>query len=368
MKITCSKESLIKILGTCGNVISTKNNISILSNVLIEAKDSRVKIKARETTMDFFGDIGADITKEGAVSVYCDRLYSIIRKLPGDEIVIESNKEHLVTIQPVGNNNIIYHLKGVNAEKFPPIKTIEDIDFFSIKQSLFIEMINKTKFAVSITENRRFVSGILFEKYEDTLRMVATDGKRMAFIKKAVDLPNLENVNIIVPPKVLLEVVKLCSGNGDVLIALTKENIYINIDNSYFISNLLEAVFPPYEKVIPKNQDKFFKINRKEFNDSIDRISLLGDKESHKIILSVDQERMKIFTENITLGSGEEIIPVEYEFEPIKIAFNYVYLLEVLAVLKNEKVVIRFNNPKGTITIHEENDNDYICIMIPMSI
>jgi DNA polymerase III subunit beta len=367
MEIICSKESLIKVLTIAESVISTKNSISILSNVLIESFGDKIKISASETTLNFYAEISGEIIKEGSISVYCNRLYSIVRKLEGDEIEISSDENNVVTIKPKDKKTSKYDLKGIDANKFPPINTSEGIEFFSIKQEIFTEMVKKTIFAISNTESRRFVSGILFEKIENSIRMVSTDGKRLAFVKKDIDTLT-DNYNIIVPPKILNEVMKLCTGNGDLNIALNNKNIFIKINNFCFISNLLEGNFPPYEKVIPKDQPKNFIVNRKDFFNSIDRISLIGDKESHKIILSLADGNLRIFTENIAFGSGEEIIPIEYSGEEFEIALNYIFITDVLNVLTQDKIIVEFKDSQNTITIREHGNDDYIYIMMPMSI
>ena len=368
MKIICSKESILKVLGIAESVISTKNSISILSNVLIETINGKVKISASETSLNFFAEINAEIIEEGSVSVYCNRLYSIIRKMDGDEIDIESNDQNVVSVKPKDSNKCNYNLKGIDSAKFPPIKLSDDLNFFSIKQTIFTEMTRKTIFSVSASESRRFVSGILFEKTDNNIKMISTDGKRLAFISKEVSSLNIDNYSIIVPIKILTEILKLCSDNGDIQIAFSNKNISMKIDNFNFISNLLEGNFPPYEKVIPKDQTGYLLVDKKVFYSSLDRISLMGDKESHKIILSISKNQMKIFTENIAFGSGEEIIPVEYDGEKLNIALNYSFVTEVLNVISKEKVIIEFKDPQSTITIREKDDNDYIYIMMPMSI
>ena len=367
MKTTCSKESLLKILGIAESVISTKNSISILSNILINAKENKIKISACEAKLNFFGFIGADIQEEGSISVNCNKFYSIAKKLPGEEISIVLEKENILIIKPKGNNKIQYKLKGIDSEKFPSIKEIEDIKFFSLKQDIFSDMIRKTIFSVSQNENRRFVSGIYFEKHENALKMVATDGKRLSFIKKDIKTPNNLDKGIIIPPKILNETIKLCTGNGDLQLALTDKNIYIKIDNFSFISNLLEGNFPPYEKVIPYNQNIMMKIDKMQLFQSLDRISQISDKESHKINFSISEKSLKITSEDVSIGSGEEIIPVESNTKDFNIYLNYLFVTEALNVIKNEKVIFEFKDPKNTIVFREENNDDFIYIMMPMT-
>lgn len=368
MKIICSKESIIKVLNIAESVISTKNNISILSNVLIETKMDKIKISACETTLSFFAEIGAEIIEDGSISVYCNRLYSIIKKLESDEIEISSDEQNMVSIKPKNSKKSLYNLNGISSEKFPPVKPIEDVDFFSLTQDIFTEMTKKTIFSVPVMDNRRFVSGILFEKTENSIKMVSTDGKRLSLINKSISIENIENTNIILPPKILNEIIKLCTGNGDIKIALSEKNIVIQIDNFYFISNLLEGSFPPYQKVIPTEQHNSFVISRKELFNSIDRISLIGDKESHKVIFKITEDTLKIYTENITLGSGEEFVLIDYKGNPFEIALNSVFITDVLNVLTSDKIIFEFRDTQTPVIVKELNDNDYIYIMMPMTI
>ncbi len=369
MKILCGKENLIKVLNIAESIISTKNNISILSNVLIETKMDSIKISACETTISFFAEIGADIIEEGAISVYCNRFYSIIRKLDCEEIEIFADEKNIVSIKPKNSKRSLYNLNGISPDKFPPVKPIENLDFFSLTQQTFTEMTKKTIFAVSQTESsRRFVSGVLFEKNDENIKMVSTDGKRLSLISKEKTIDDIENCNIIIPPKILNEINKLCTGNEDIQIALSNKNIIIKIYNFYFISNLLEGAFPPYEKVIPTDQEQSFIVNRKELYDSIDRISIIGDKESHKVIFTIAENSLKIHTENITLGSGEEFIFINYEGPDIEIALNSQFINEVLGALSGDKIIFEFKNSQSPVTVKDFNDNDFVYVMMPMTI
>jgi len=149
---------------------------------------------------------------------------------------------------------------------------------------------------------------------------------------------------------------------------LTQKNVFIKIDNFFFISNLLDGNFPPYQKVIPTEFVGNFKIDRKTFLESLDRISLMGDKDSNKVILSIFDNELKIYTENITFGSGKEILSVDYIGNKFEIALNIMYLIDVLNVLSEDDVLIYFKDSQSTISVRQDKDNDYIYIMMPMTI
>jgi hypothetical protein len=206
--------------------------------------------------------------------------------------------------------------------------------------------------------------------YEDNkLRMVTTDGKRLAKIEKEIDIKESFS-KVVVPPKILQEALKLCNGDdkGDLKVGINEKEIFINVDNCFFISNLLDSGFPSYQSVIPANSAKSFKVNRKDFKDAIDRVSVMGEKDTHKVIISLSGNTMKIYSENMTYGDGEETIDIEYDSDDIKIAFNFSYITDVISVIKNDNLIFKFNNASSTIVILEEDNPDYIYIMMPMSV
>lgn len=369
MKFFCSLESLNKILGICESVISSKNSITILSNIHIKAKDNQLTIKACDTLISFYGEIGADVEEEGEICLNSNKLYSIARKLPSDEIEIQSDSDLNIQIKAKGKNTLRYNLKGISPDKFPEILDTSSVNYFSIPKQIFADMVNKTKFAVSQNDNRKFAIGTLFEYEEGKLRMVTTDGKRLAKIEKNVDVKNSFS-KVVVPPKILQEALKICNGDdkGDLKIGINEKEIFINVDNCFFISNLLDSGFPSYQSVIPTNSSKQFKVNRKDFKDAIDRVSVMGEKDTHKVIISLMSDKMKIYSENMTYGDGEETIDIEYDNEDIKIAFNFSYVTDVISVIKNDNLIFKFNNASSTIVILEEDNQDYIYIMMPMSV
>jgi DNA polymerase-3 subunit beta len=129
----------------------------------------------------------------------------------------------------------------------------------------------------------------------------------------------------------------------------------------------LEGNFPPYEKVIPLNQNIMMKIDRMQLYQSLDRISQISDKESHKINFFISEKSLTITSEEISIGSGEETIPVESNCKDFNIFLNYMFVTEALNVIKNDNIIFEFKDPKNTIVIREENNDDFIYIMMPMT-
>lgn len=366
MRIICSKERLIKALSIAESVISTKIRISILSNVLIEAHGNLLKITSSETRLNFFTTIGAEVLVEGSAAVNCNKLYSIIRKMPEEDIDITVDEDYQFIIRQKDNKKLEYILKGIDSEKFPPISSIENVEFFSIPQVDFYDMVRKTIIAISVSESRRFVSGVFFTKDNNNIRMVGTDGRRLALVDKEFIISDNYKDGVIIPPKILNEITKLVSENGDIQIAFDEQFVYVCVDNYYFISNLLDATFPNYENVIPSDLDFSFYVDKSKIKDSLDRLSQISDKDSHKVVFEITNSSLEITTEDITHGSGKELVDIEYDGEPLKIALNYLYIIDFINVVNGEKIIFNFKDSQKTISIKEENNDEYLYIMMPM--
>lgn len=150
-------------------------------------------------------------------------------------------------------------------------------------------------------------------------------------------------------------------------LSINENKIFIKIDTFTFISNLLEGNFPPYEKVIPYNQTINVTVDKQTLYESLDRISQITDKESHKINLNITETNMKIFSEDISIGFGEENIKIESNINDFNIYLNYSFIKDALNVIKKNKIIFEFKDPKNTVTIREEGNNDFIYIMMPMA-
>ena len=370
MKIICSKEPLLKALSIAENVISNKNTLSVQSNVLLTAENGMLNIKATETTLKFVADIPVEVIEPGSVAVFCSNLFVLIRKFNDTEIEISSDDNNIVIVKQKNKRNSEYKHRGINAKDFPIVEIPEGMNFFSVPMNIISEMIRKSIFSVEtdMSKGMKIVNGVLFEKKGNTIKMVATDARRFAFIKKEVALDGVEDCSVVVPTKVLNEILKLSNGDGDIQIALNSQNLCVKIDSYLFISNLLEGSFPAYEKIIPTEFVGSVVLDRKLFLEIIDRVSVMGDKTVSKVVLSFMQDRLAVFTENQAIGSGQEEMDIEYSGPDMDIGMRIKHLMDVLNVTTTPNIVMYFKDPGRPITIKQENDLDFIYIMAPITV
>ena len=364
MKFTCNKEVLLKEVSIAQEIIASKNAILILSNIYIEAKNNKLIIKAKDMKVNFKTEVPVNVIEEGSATVYGDKFLGIINTFPYDEIEF-SQKDNVAIIKPVNQKKPEYKLKSMSSEKFPEFPVSSD-SFFEIPIKDFKEMITQTVFAVSDDETRYFMNGVYFEKSEDKIVMVATDGRRLAYAEKKANNKIKDFAGIIIPPKILSTVIKRSGEEGLVSISVNDKMIFINFASYEFSSVLIEGNFPNYKRVIPENQELSLSVKREEMLSALRRVSLMVEKKSHRIFLGIYPGKMTVYSEESEIGTVEDEIPCKYNGEEITIALNYMYVEEPFKTMTEDEIQIRFSGAVKAITIEPVPSKDFFHIVMPM--
>jgi DNA polymerase-3 subunit beta len=362
MKFTFERNILLKEIAMANEIIASKNAISILSNIYFEAKDQSLTIKATDRYVNFETKVPVNVIEDGSVTVYGEKFLGIINSVPEGEIEFEQidNKINIKTAVKKAK----FQLKSIASEKFPEFSARGE-ELFQIPIRELKDMIGQTIFAISDDETRYFMNGVYFEKEEDKLVMVATDGRRLALInKKGVEIPDFPG--IIIPPKILNIVLKRAGNEGMAGISITDKTIFIKFGSYKLSSVLIEGQFPNYRRVIPENQTRRFTVNRCEMLDALKRVSLLIEQKSHRLYLNLSSGTVSIYCEENDIGNAREEIPCEYEGEDVTIALNYRYLEEPFKVINTEGISVLFSDPNKTITILPVPEGDFFHIVMPM--
>ncbi len=270
MRFVCDKDTLLREIAIAQEIISSRNVLSILSNVLLEADQNTLNIKATDLKVGFETAIPVDVSEAGSTTVFCEKFLGIIRSLPEGEIEFEQQDSRLI-IRPVAKK-IDFQLKSIASEKYPELQSTGEDNYFSLPQSEIIDMITQTIFAVSDDETRYFMNGVYLEKVEDSLIMVATDGRRLSFTKKESSSRIPDFSPIIIPPKILGLIKKLASGEGDIRMAVSEKYLFVRFDNRSIFSNLIDGQFPNYQRVIPDAQAHRILLEKKDLMDALRRV------------------------------------------------------------------------------------------------
>ncbi len=366
MKFTFDRDAMLKEIAIAQQIISIKNVKSILSTVCFIAENNTLFIKATDIKICFETKIPVDVEEEGSTTVHCDKFISILNKLPSGDIQFIQD-ETTITIKPI-SKKVSFKLKAFYVDKFPEFSTTTDINYFDIPTDAFKSMICQTIFAISDDQTRYFMNGVYFEKKEDNLILVATDGRRLSYVSK----PLCEGINqfesAIVPPKILSLILKRAPSEGFVSIAILDRTFYVKFGNYYFTSVLIEGKFPNYERIIPESQKFSFAVDKHELQEAMSRVGLMVDRKSLKTFFQINPGVLTIYTNETEFGDVREEIPCQYDGEELLFALNFQYVEEPLKAITTDRVVFKFTESMKAITMCSEPEEDYFHLIMPMQL
>ncbi len=367
MYFSCDKDLVLAEIAIAQEIISSRNTMSILSNVLLETESNKLKIRATDLKVSFETQIEVETKEPGSVTVFCDKFLGILKSLPGGEVNFKIHEDMMFYIRPVqGIKKINFKLKSIPSDKYPEIKEIAEETYFDLPQKELTDMISKTLFAVSNDESRYFMNGVYFEKVDKNLIMVATDGRRLSYISKAVDL-SIENLKgVIIPPKILILIKKLSAAEGNISIAMGDNNLFVRFNRHKLSSNLIDAQFPNYDRVIPDKQEYLLIIDRQTLEEALRRVSILVEEKSRRILLTIQPGNLIISSSEGDIGMAKEEMPCQYDGPEMTIGVNYLYLMEPLREMDEEKVCFEFTEADKAISIKPMPEKDYFHIVMPM--
>ncbi|MDR2435289.1 MAG: DNA polymerase III subunit beta [Treponema sp.] len=363
MRFTCERSVLLKEISIAREIIESKNAISILSNIYLEAENDSLIIKATDMKVNFETRVPVTVFEPGPVTVFGDKFLDILNSVPEGELEFEQ-KENKINIKPAAKK-VKFQLKSIASDKFPEF-SVSGAAYFDMAIKDFKDMVLQTVFAVSDDETRYFMNGVYLEKMEDNIVMVATDGRRLAYISKKIGSEVKDFAGVIVPPKILNIITKRSGNEGLVSISVTDKTIYIRFGSYSFSSVLLEGQFPNYRKVIPENQTSELSVNRLEMLEALGRVSKMVEQKSHRVYLGITPGSMSIYSEEGEIGDAREEIPCKYDGEDISMALNYRYIEEPFKAIGEEEITIRFTVASKAITIVPVPEKDFFHIVMPM--
>lgn len=364
MKFTFDKDAMLKEVSIAQEIISTKNALSILSNIYIQVEDGCATIKATDTKINFMTKLPVDIEEPGITTIFCDKFMGILNSLPSGDIVFEQ-KDTKVSIKPVAKK-ASFQLKSMASDAFPEFAETNNINYFELPVSELKEMMTQTIFSVSTDETRYFMTGVLFEKENSNLNLISTDGKRLSYISKNL-CDGVEDFNkVIVPTKILHVLLRRIPSEGNISVGIANKMIFFKFGFYEFSSLIIEGEFPKYKKVIPESQKHYFEVEKSDLIESLKRVSLLVEQKSKKILLTVNPGVLTLSSPESDFGTAKEEIPCQYDDEEFVFALNFTYLDEPLKVMKDSRVRIEFSEEMRAITLRAANESDYFHIIMPM--
>ena len=370
MEFSVKQSDLLNELAMTQGVIERKTTIPILSNLLIEAKGSRVTITATDLELSIHTSFEAKVKKEGAATIPAKKLLELVRLLPDEEIRFKLLENHWVQVVCDKKS---YKMVGMARDNFPAIPAFPHT-LVKIPSKILQGLISKTQFAISMEESRYTLNGGLLLLKPDTLSMVATDGHRLALAEIDYKLAGLNSeVRVLIPKKAMAEVQKLASEAGnDALIEFARDDshLFFQVGPRLLISRILTGQFPNYEAVLPRENNKSVVLERGELNDAVRRVSQLADQRSHAVKFAVAKEGVEISASSPEYGEAKENIDKEYKGDPVAIGFNAQYLLDFLSAAADGPVSIELKDEQSAGQMRPLADEPYRYryVIMPMRI
>jgi len=372
MKVTVERASLLKSLGHVHRVVERRNTIPILANVLVRAEGSKLSFKATDLDLEITETIAAEVSPGGSTTVPAHMFYEIVRKLPeGTQVVLEGSGDRAVLALKAGRSR--FTLQTLPENDFPDLAAGEMTHSFTVAAADLKRLIDKTQFAISTEETRYYLNGIYLHaagsNKAQTLRAVATDGHRLAQVELPLPKGAAGMPGIIVPRKTVGEVQRLIEDNeSEIAIELSQGKIRFTIGDVVLTSKLIDGTFPDYARVIPSGNDKELVVDKKEFEQAVDRVSTVSSERGRAVKLSLSSGRLVLSVTNPDSGSATEELEVEYAAEPLDIGFNSRYLLDIASQIESEAAVLKLADPGSPTLIQDKDSKGTLYVLMPMRV
>jgi DNA polymerase-3 subunit beta len=369
LAFSINREAFLQGLSRVQSIVERKNTVPILSNVLIDGSGGRLKLMATDMEVGISGYLDGSMKSEGAVTVSARKLFEIIKELPSESEVNLQVKDGNVSEITCGTSS--FELKGLPAEDFPSLPAYEDGNFLTLDAESFGEMIRKTIYAASTDETRYNLTGVLFQMEDgdgsNFVRMVATDGHRLAMVEKGAEGKIRPGESVVIPRKSLNEVRRLLDeGDGEIEVDFQKQHGVFRKDSIVLTTRLIDMSFPSYQQVIPEGEGVVGVVEREAMISAIRRVSLLSSERSRAVKFSFSSSTITVHTNNPDLGAASESIPVSFDGEDMEVTFNARYMLDTLNSMAASEVAISLKDELSPCKIYQKDDTSYIAVIMPM--
>lgn len=362
MKFKIAKNELLSAIQTVQNVVSSKMTLPILSNILIDAHKSKLKMNATDLDIGISCELPVEISEEGAITIPAKRFSDIIKEMPIGDISVHAKKNNQIDIEGEGCR---FKLIGLPQEEFPKFPEFKDKEVIRINQKLLKNMFGLTAFAVSHEESRYVLNGVFMEVSGDIIRLVATDGRRLAKIEKKLDVPVKKDITVIIPIKAVQEVVRNLKDEGDVSFIVGMNQVLFDIGGVLIATRTIEGEFPNYNQVIPKPIKTRISMNTQEFLSSIRRANLLATPDFQAVKFEVFADKMVVSKTTPDVGESREEIPVEYGGPEMIVGFNPHFLIDFLKNIEQDRIEMELLGPDKPAVMRLD---DYLYLALPMRI
>jgi DNA polymerase-3 subunit beta len=366
MRFTISREKLQEGLTAVTATIPAKTTLPVLANILVETTDKGIRLSGTDLDIAVSTEVAADVEAQGAITIPAKKLSEIARELPPSPVKLAAAGEQRVTLD-CGRAH--FKILGLPRDEFPSFPAVKFNESWRIRSGELQKLISHTSFAVSTEESRPILNGVLWELRPEMMRMVATNGHRLAKMELPIKAANAPSSDLIVPPKALEQVRRLFPEDEELEVARGENHLGFRSPFTSVFTRLIEGPYPNYDQVIPRDNNRIAVADRASLMGALRRMSVIASDQTHRIRLSFNAGLVRFSVQTPDLGEANDELPIRFTGDQLDIGFNANYLLEILRYIPTEEVKLTFKAPERAATVEPEGWSDpatYLCLVMPL--
>lgn len=364
MEVQVDRDTFLRGLQMVQSIVEPRQTLPILANILLETEGELLRLTATDLQVGARVSVPAQVIGRGAITLSARKLLEIVKELEAAELLMKLQENAWVGLRCGG---AAYRLVGLPADDFPPVDPGTQSGWIPLDGKLLREMLAQTSFAISHDEGRYALNGILFSLGGGELKLVATDGHRLALSSRQLAGVHASGAGIV-PRKAVQEVARVLGAGEEAQVALGENQFVLKTPNFLLTARLIEGQFPQYEQVVPKGHPHRVVLSRTAFASALRRVSVLSEERTKPVKLLLAPGTLKVSAYNPELGEAEETLTAEYSGEEMVVGFNSRYLLDALGPVGADQVVLELKDSTSPGVLKSIENEGYICVIMPMRI
>src|SRR5690349_21400524 len=365
MEFRIAKTEFLRGLRLAQGIADRKSTMPMLANVLLRTQGkNQLLVAATDLNVSLTAELKSNNASDGGITLGAKNLYELIANAPGDEIALKKADNHWAEIK---SGKVTYRIVGMPDRDFPKVPDHREASYTTLESAVLREMIERTLFSVCNDETRFHLNGVFFESDGSKSRMVSTDGHRLSKVERTIANGPKLSAGVVIPKKGLLEIKKVLEQGPSAKLAVKTPHVFLVQDDIAIAVKLIDAQFPPYEQVIPRDHKKIITVDRMRLIDALRRAQLMSS-ETRGVKIAAAKEGVTITSDNPDLGEVREELDADYNGDAIAIGFNPKYVVELLGQMSSDQVTLKLGGELDPGLVEPAGGDAYLGVVMPMRI
>lgn len=360
MKFALAKQVFLDGLNQVVNIVASRPAMPILSNLLLEADETGLKMVATNMDMTIVSKVPANTDRPGSITLPAKKLQSIIRELQDGEVQVEVNK----TVATIKCNRAQFKLNGLPTDDFPSLPVFKETREFKVPQGMLSRGFRSTEYAMSLDSSRNVLNGIYTCFQDGKLTLVATDGRRLALYEDELEFPESQQINVILPCKAVTEIHRLLGDEGEVHVSITNTQAAFEFGDTLLVTKLTDGNYPNYRQVIPSRYNERIELPTDEFLEIVRRVSLLSSEKTNTVRFQFSEGKLTVLSSTTEIGEAQEEMPLDYNGRDLAITFNADFIIAPLKAVNEDTITFDLidQSSPGVMRVADK----FLYVLMPM--